>query len=119
MAFQFTLSRMFQLVAVGAVMCSLFATVWFPAAMLVLAFVDVMACIGFKSLGRPGTALLAALTSVLIVVTLLYKGIGFQSVRHLVAVAWPPLTAACILQVATILSWFFFDGSKRQPKSDD
>ena len=52
MAVQFTLSRMFQLVAVVAVVCSLFATVAFPWAVLLLAEMNGVACIGFLYRGE-------------------------------------------------------------------
>jgi hypothetical protein len=118
MVIQFTISRMCQLIVVGAVLCSLFATVWFPAALLILAVFNAMACVGFGIAAKPTTAGLAALTSILIVVALFSKGIGFETIGDFVAVTWLPIVSAGILELATILSWFLSDSSYRREESD-
>jgi hypothetical protein len=103
MPVQFTLSRMFQLVAIVAALCSLFASLKWPAALCVLAVVNVVACLGFLFLKRTITAILAAVTAALIVYTLAFAS------RHLLIMMWLPLIPACVSQLAAILSWFLSD----------
>ena len=110
MAVQFTLSRMFQLVAVVAVLCSLFASLPWPIAMAVLSVANVMASIIFFVGGRSRTSNLASITSLLVLATLFstdwdrYNYSGLPVVH----IAWPIAIAACAFQVATILVWFLF-----------
>jgi hypothetical protein len=104
MTVQFTLRRMFQLVAVVAIICSLFATLPWPVALIALCIVNAIAAAGFW-IGdeRPRTAGLALLTS---------AGIVAAFCRAIVTwpfVPWLSLFAVCVLQLATILSWFFSD----------
>jgi hypothetical protein len=104
MAVQFTLSRMFQLIAVVAILCSLFATMPWPVAFIVLCIMNAIACAGFWiEDDRPRTAWLAFLTSAGIMTAF------YLACLQLPIVPWIFLIAACILQLATILSWFFSD----------
>jgi hypothetical protein len=108
MAVQFTLSRMFQLVAVVAILCSLFASLPWPIAMAVLSVANVMAAIVFFVGGRSRTSNLASVTSLLVLATLFSTDWGLSSLHPVVHVAWPIAIAACAFQLATILAWFLF-----------
>jgi hypothetical protein len=100
MAVQFTLSRMFQLVAVVAVLCSMFASLPWPEALVLLGTTNASVAIAFFCWWRLRTALVAGMTSVLIAAALFNSGYG--------RIAWPSLIAAGMFQAATILDWFLF-----------
>jgi hypothetical protein len=108
MAVQFTLSRMFQLVAVVALLCSLFATLPWPLAMAILSVANAMAAIVFFVAGQSRTSNLASITALLVLATLFSADRDFSILHPLVHVAWPIAIAACAFQVATILAWFLF-----------
>ena len=110
MAVQFTLSRMFQLVAVAAVLCSLFASLPWPTALVVLIVMNAIAALWFFAAGRLRTSNLACIASFLIMATLVLTDWGMYTYGRppVVRVAWPPLFAACVFELATILDWFLF-----------
>ncbi len=110
MAVQFTLSRMFQLVALVAVLCSLFATLPWPIALAVLSVANAMAAIVFFVAGRSRTSNLASIASLLVLATLFSNDFDrYNPSGHpVVIVVWPLLIAACAFQLATILAWFLF-----------
>jgi hypothetical protein len=54
MAVQFTLSRMFQLVAAVAILCSLFASLPWTAVLCVLAVINAIAYLEFRLAGTEG-----------------------------------------------------------------
>ena len=108
MAVQFTLSRMFQLVAVAAILCSLFATLPWPIALAVLSVANAMAAIVFFVAGRSRTSNLASIASLLDLATLFSTDFDRYnySGHPVVHIAWPIAIAACAFQLATILAWF-------------
>jgi hypothetical protein len=109
MTVQFSLSRMFQLVAVVAILCSLFASLWWFAALGVLAVINGIACIGFQIAGRQRTANLAGVTALLILAAVGFAAMTYYSMLPpSIAYAWPALSAACVFELATILDWFLF-----------
>ena len=91
---------MFKLTAVVAVICSLFASIPWPATFFVLFVANGIAYFVLVAYGKRQTAGLAALTSILTFATLLFTDLGFESLHHTVVVAWLPLIAACISQLA-------------------
>ena len=113
MAVQFTLSRMFQLVAVVAVVCSLFATVAFPWAVLLLAEMNGVACIGFYIVGKSRLSKLAGATLGLVFTALvnsiaaLLDAAGSNSILKTCWPWWPWWLLACLSQLATVLCWLF------------
>jgi hypothetical protein len=117
MAVQFTLSRMFQLVVVVAVLCSLFASLRWYTALFALIIVNALACIAFAAVKRPITAGFAALTSFLIAATLSFT--WFPQDYGDVVVPWAILIGARVSQLATVLSWFLSDSPPRRRRSED
>jgi hypothetical protein len=107
MAVQFTLSRMFQLVAVVAILCSLFASLMWFEALGVWGVINGIACIGFRIARRPRTAVLAGVTAFLILVAWGLTALSFSMLPPK-APAWPWMIAACVFELATILDWFLF-----------
>ncbi len=79
MAVQFTLSRMFQLVAVVAVLCSLFVSLEWFVAIGALGVINVIACFGFHIAGKPRTARLAEITAFLILIAWGHIAMGFST----------------------------------------
>ena len=106
MTVQFSLSRMFQLVAVVAVLCSLFASLPWGIAMAILSVANVMAAIVFFVAGRSKTSNLASITSLLVLATLFSTDWRLSSLHPVVHVAAPIAIAACAFQLATVLAWF-------------
>jgi hypothetical protein len=107
MTVQFTLSRMFQLVAVVAILCSLFASLELSVALGVLGVINVIACFGFHIAGKPRTARLAEVTAFLILIAWGHIAMGFSTLAPKFP-AWPWLIAATVSELATILDWFLF-----------
>ena len=79
MVVQFTLSRMFQLVAVAAILCSLFASLEWPVALALLCVTNGFAAIVFLGMWRLRTAFVAGFTSILIAAALFFSGYGLDS----------------------------------------
>jgi len=102
---QFSLSRLFQLTFVVAVVCALFAALKWPLALLALSGMNAVACVRFWLTKRTRMALMAFATSILMLATLLLTNWGLSMPQPVVRVAWPYLVAACVSQSATILFW--------------
>jgi len=107
MAVQFSLSRMFQLVAVVAILCSLFASLSWFAALGVVGIINGIACFGFHIARKPRTARLAEVTAFLILIVWGHTAMNFSTLPPKLPV-WPWLIAASVSQLATILDWFLF-----------
>jgi hypothetical protein len=107
MPVQFSLSRMFQLVAVVAVLCSLLASLPWLAALGVLGVINLIACFGFHIAGKPRTARLAEVTAFLILIAWGHIAMGDPALAPRFP-AWPWLIAAAVSELVTILDWFLF-----------
>ena len=112
MTLQFSLSRMFQLVVVVAILCSLFASLKWPVALLVLSGMNAVACLGFGITRRPIVAGFAGATTILILATLFYTNWGLSSLHPGVRVAWPFLIAACFSELATLVCWLLSENQR-------
>jgi hypothetical protein len=106
MAVQFTLSRMFQLVAIVAILCSLFASLPWPVALVALAVINLIACIAFFRARRWRTGALAGATAISILTFLLFTAWGLSQPAD--RASWPDLILICVLELAVILDWFLF-----------
>ena len=108
MSLQFSLRRLLGLVTLVAVVCSLFASLWWPVAMLLLAGMNLIACVGFRIVKRSLLSGLAGVTSLLIVVAFGATFMGFYDLLPPPRSFWLPLlTAACISELATVVCWLF------------
>jgi hypothetical protein len=111
MATQFTLRRLMFLVVIVAVVCSLFATLDWSWAMLLLAGMNAFASLSFTIVKRVRLSSLAGMTSSIILVTLVCT-VGFAITVPLnyppvIRVWWAWWTPAFILELATVLCWLF------------
>lgn len=111
---QFPMIRFFQLAVIIAVTLSLFATLRWPPALLVLSVFNAIASIHFFRTSRARTAILAFTTSVLLLATLFFTNWGLSTPRPVVRVAWPFLVAACVLQLCVFVNWLFSERSRRK-----
>jgi hypothetical protein len=107
MNFQFTLRRLFGLVFVVAVICSLFASLSLMSAMVALAAMNGIACLVLLFTWRDRTSGLAGWTAILLFATGMFTDWdGPGQTPSGLHIAWGWLTAACIAQLATIVCWF-------------
>ncbi len=117
MTVQFSLSRMFQLVAVVAVLCSLFATVEWPKAMLLLAGVNAIAWLRFLIVKKVLLSSLAGTTSFLIWAALAYTTFDqLGSYTVVIGRWWPWWMPACISEFATVLCWLLSGSPSAEAK---
>jgi len=116
---RFSLSRLFQLTLVVAVVCALFAALKWPLALLALSGMNAVACVRFWLTRRTRVALMALATSVFMLAALLFTDWGFSTPRPVVRVAWPHLVAACVWQLATMLFWLVSVPPGTRPTHED
>jgi hypothetical protein len=104
MPLQFSLRRLFGLVTIAAVVCSLFATVEWHSGMALLAGMNLIACIGFLSVRRWLLSGLAGVTTLLILMAIMLDSHPFASSFE----GWvASLVWAGILQCVTLVCWLF------------
>jgi hypothetical protein len=102
---RFSIRRLCILPVIVAVVCALFASLPWPWAVLAIAGLNGVACIGFWIVGRRAVSGLAATTTALLIATLVQTDWGMSSPHPEVRVAWSWLVAACFGQVATVVCW--------------
>ena len=108
MTVQFSLRRLFCLVTLVAVVCSLFASLWWPTAMLLLAGMNVIACVGFRIVKKSLLSGLAGVTSLIILIAFGATFMGFYDLLPPPCSFWLPwLAAAGISEIVTIVCWLF------------
>ncbi len=118
MRFQFTLRRLFGLVTMVAVVCSLFASLELPEAMLILAGANAVACVGFGIVKRALLSGLAGATSLLIVVAWEANFMCTYSMLPPPRSLWLScLAAACISEFATIVCWLLSGSPSAEGKN--
>ena len=112
MTFQFSLTRLLQLVVVVTIICALFASLTWPVALLVVCGLNVVGCIGFRLVGRSRIAGLMGVTAILILATLVLTDWGLSCPHPVVSVAWPYLIAACVSELVAVVCWLVFDSPR-------
>jgi hypothetical protein len=111
MTIQFTLSHMFQLIAVVAIFFSLFVSLEWQAALAYISMLDLVAAFVLSAEGRLRTGCAAYLTAILILAGVFLADRNYWASYPTTRLAWWqwwPLVPACVLQLTTIVDWFFF-----------